>query len=163
MFRGQDGWPLLITINHDHVRGSGFPVPSGVVPLLGLAWDEERLLPSAVGLQAVRWRAQQPTLGTIRRLVEHHGSAEGDRVLLVFTDDGRFDYRPVPPVDTAAGPLHTALSLTGADPVATEAEALAGLAAAVDMAGETRPRRVLSAYRRKHDADIVEALEKAWL
>src|SRR5699024_3432599 len=99
----------------------------------------------------------------IRRLVEHHGGAEGDRVLLVFTDDGRFDYRPAPAVRTDAGPLHTALSLTGSDSVDTDAEALAGLAAAVGLAGQTWPRRILSAYRRTHDTEIVDALEQAWL
>lgn len=163
LYRVDDGWALLVELNHDHLRGSGVAVPSGVAALTGLAWGEEKFLGSAVGEQAVRFRASQPSLGTIRRLVEHHGGREGDRVLLVFTDDGRFEYRPAAAVDAGAAPLHRAVSLIGHAQVGTDEEAVAVLAAAVGMPGEDRPRRILSAYRRRHEDALVAALEEAWL
>ena len=163
LYRVDDGWALLVELNHDHLRGSGFAVPSGVAALTGLAWGAERLLASAVGHQAVRFRSSQPTLGTIRRLVEHHGGQEGDRALLVFTDDGRFEYRQAAPVAADAAPLHRAVSLIGHAPVGTDEDAMAVLAAAVGMPGEDRPRRILSAYRRRHENMIIEMLENAWL
>ena len=111
----------------------------------------------------MRFRSSQPALGTIRRLVEHHGGQEGDRALLVFTDDGRFEYRKAAPVAADAAPLHLAVSLIGHAPVSTDEEAIAVLAAAVGMPGEDRPRRILSAYRRRHENTIIEILESAWL
>ncbi|WP_182347780.1 hypothetical protein [Tomitella gaofuii] len=102
-------------------------------------------------------------MGTIRRLIEHHGGREGDRVLLVFTDDGRFEYRPVAPVVRGGTPLHAAVSLIGHDPVSSDADAIEALAAAVGQPGEDRPRRILSAYRRRHEHEVVSVLEQVWL
>src|SRR5699024_393390 len=163
LYRVDDGWALLVELNHDHLRGSGFAVPSGVAALTGLAWGAEELLESAVGQQAVRFRSSQPALGTIRRLVEHHGGQEGDRALLVFTDDGRFEYRKAAPVAADAAPVHRAGRRRGQGRVRTGEEAIAVLAAAVGMPGEDRPRRILSAYRRRHENTIIEILESAWL
>src|SRR5699024_7201679 len=129
----------------------------------GLAWGAEELLESAVGQQAVRFRSSQPTLGTIRRLVEHHGGQEGDRALLVFTDDGRFEDRKAAPVAADAAPRHLAVPLMGLAPVGPAEGAIAALGAAVGMPGEDRPRRILSAYRRRHENTIIEILESAWL
>src|SRR5699024_11023359 len=94
---------------------------------------------------------------------EHHGGQEGDRALLVFTDDGRFEYRQAAPVVADAAPLHRAVSLIGHAPVGTDEDAMAVLAAAVGMPGEDRPRRMLSAYRRRHKNMIIEMLKNAWL
>ena len=81
----------------------------------------------------------------------------------MFTDDGRFEYRPAAPVDAGAAPLHLAVSLIGHPPVGTDEEAVGVLAAAVGMPGEDRPRRILSAYRRRHENMIIEMLEDIWL
>lgn len=82
-------WQYLVTVNHDHMRGSGTGVPAGVALLLGLHLDQPRLIPSDDGDQSFTWNATGTTTGSIRRLLLAQGITEGERIWMDF---GNGDY-----------------------------------------------------------------------
>ena len=80
-------------------------------------------------------------------------------MFLRFGPDSDFDVLPAP----AAGsdPISGALRLIGAGPVDGDATPILAEAAGLD--GEAKPRRILSAFRRRGDEEIVALLEEAWV
>lgn len=85
----RDGaWHLLVTVNSEHLRGSGFQVPRGVPGIYNVEADSYVDVPSRLGPQAVRVnKLRQPSLATIRRFLEDIGAGEGKRVWLRFDAD----------------------------------------------------------------------------
>lgn len=177
----RDGaWSLLITVNRDHVRGSGVPVPKAVAALYDVAYLGEVRVPSPAGEQAVRWGRTNASISTIRRFVEALGLAEGDRCWLRFAADG-FDVLPATPRESAADPAADLLNRCGLDDVAPAPadtadtgaadsgtgaagsvdEALGVLAEAMGLPAGVARRRIVSRlrHRRQEDlADFVRAL-----
>lgn len=90
-YRRGNTWSLLLVVNSDHLRGSGFGVHRGVCALVDVPFLGGVELPSRLGPQAVRYNRAGSTLGTIRRFLLDLGVGEGDRVWLEFHDDGHFD------------------------------------------------------------------------
>lgn len=90
-----DAWRLQVTVNREHLRGSGTPLPVGLASALGLQPGESRRLTSVDGEQVLSWTARQPTLGSTRRFLVALGLGEGAPVYFVFTDDGRFTVEPI--------------------------------------------------------------------
>lgn len=93
--RAENAWKLQITVNREHLRGSGAPLPVGLASALGLHHGETRRLASEDGEQALSWTARQPTLGSTRRFLTALGLHEGAQAYFVFTDDGRFAVEPI--------------------------------------------------------------------
>ncbi|GAC57607.1 hypothetical protein GOHSU_22_00670 [Gordonia hirsuta DSM 44140 = NBRC 16056] len=95
LFRVGDAWKLRVTVNREHLRGSGAPLPVGLAAALELEYGDSRRLDSDHGDQALSWTALQPTLGSTRRFFSALGIDEGADVYFVFTDDGRFAVEPI--------------------------------------------------------------------
>ncbi|WP_296103644.1 sigma factor-like helix-turn-helix DNA-binding protein [uncultured Corynebacterium sp.] len=90
-------WQYLVTVNHDHMRGSGTGVPAGVALLLGLHLGQPRHIASDDGDQSVTWNATGTTTGSIRRLLLAQGITEGERVWMDFGNGTYFRIESAPP------------------------------------------------------------------
>lgn len=165
LYRFDDGWRLRIPVNRDHVRGGEFPVPSAVAGIVGCAPGDDILLTSPLGGQPLRWTSPVPRLGSIRRFLDDIGIDEYGELLLEFRSDGRFDVLPLRTVAERADPLRKALALIGhtTPEVVPEEGVAAAFAAAIGLDDETRPRRILSAYRARRESEVVALLESAWV
>ncbi|SCG67769.1 Sigma-70, region 4 [Micromonospora coxensis] len=158
-----DWWKLRVTVTRDHLRGSGFPVPSGVASLVGCAQGEVAELESDLGTQSIRWTGLQPSSGTIKRFLDRLEVREGQNVFLEFAPYGRFDVSLPDPADPEAHPLERAAALTGcAEGVGSPEDAQMALAMAVDLPAHAKPRQILSVYRQRGDDDIASLLEEVW-
>ena len=158
-------WRLRVTATRDHLRGADFPVPSAVAGVIGCAPGREVSLSSRLGTQVVRWTGASPHLGSVRRFLEDLGVDEGNEMFLEFHPGGRFDVLPLRTVADNAEPLRKALALIGhsAPEIVPDEGVAPAFAAAVGLGDETRPRRVLSAYRARHEAEVTALLEQAWV
>jgi hypothetical protein len=159
MFRHGESWYLRITVTNDHLRGSGFPVPTGVATLLGCEQGDVVELSSRLGEQPIRWTGPQPSCGTIKRFLNVLEVQEGSVVFLEFGPNRSFDVTTVP--SSGGGPLAKAVSLTGAYAVDTD-NSVAVLAEAVGLPSDAKPRQILAAYYRRGDDDVSALLEEAW-
>ncbi|GGR73258.1 hypothetical protein GCM10010169_16590 [Micromonospora fulviviridis] len=164
LFKYDDGWwKLRVTVTRDHLRGSGFPVPSGVASLVGCAQGEVVELESELGTQTIRWTGLQPSSGTIKRFLDRLQAQEGQNVFLEFEPYGRFNVSLQDPVNPEDHPLEQAAALTGCDEgVGDPEDAQMALAVAVDLPVHAKPRQILSAYRQRGDDDIAGLLEQVW-
>ncbi|MGW0022241.1 hypothetical protein ACWDUD_28340 [Rhodococcus sp. NPDC003382] len=165
LYRLGDVSRLRITATRDHLRGADFPVPSAVAGIVGCPPGGGLVLGSRLGTQVMRWSGATPQLGTIRRFLEDLGVEEDNEVFLEFHPDGHFDVVPLRTVADNAEPLRKALALVGhsTPEIVPEEGMAAALAAAIGLEDETRPRRVLSAYRARREIDLVALLEDAWV
>lgn len=165
LYRLGDAWRLRIPATRDHLRGADFTVPSAVAALVGCEPGQRVVLPSRLGGQTLRWVEAVPRLGSIRRFLEDIGVDENGELLLEFRSDGRFDVLPLRTVADNAEPLRKALALIGyTTPETVPEEGIAAaFATALGLDGESRPRRVLSAYRSRRETDVVALLEEAWV
>ncbi|MDJ0483232.1 hypothetical protein QNA17_15895, partial [Rhodococcus pyridinivorans] len=154
-----------IPATRDHLRGAEFTVPSAVAVIAGCAPGGHVVLPSRLGGQTLRWTGPVPRLSSIRRFLEDVGVEEDNELLLEVRTDGRFDVLPLRTVADNAEPLRKALSLIGhTEPETVPEERIASaLASALGLDGESRPRRILSAYRARRETEVVALLEQAWV
>jgi len=159
MFRHGDSWHLRITVTNDHLRGSGFPVPTGVAALLGCEQGGIVQLSSRLGDQPIRWTGPQPSCSTIKRFLNVLEAREGSVVFLEFGPNRSFDITTAP--DLGPRPLERAVALTGAAGVEGD-NLTAVLAEAAGLAADAKPRHILAAYYRRGDEDIAALLEEAW-
>lgn len=160
----RDGaWHLLVTVNADHLRGSGFPVPRGVAGLYKVGVNDSVAIPSRLGEQHVRVnRLKQVSTSTIRRFLDSLQTAAGERVWLRFGADN-FDVVPAPPFDESLQGLALLLSTMGLDPAlaATPEAAQESIneALGLDPGAPRRRSTAIFGHRRQDDlADILRGL-----
>ena len=159
----RDGrWKLLITVTSDHLRGSGSGVPGGVIHMLGLKYNESAELPSEIGTQRVTWGPTSNTLGTIRRLLEHQGIGEGERVWLDFHEGEYFSLERARPQQGAEG-LAALAEHVGEDPEGDDEALRSVISRALGLGDNGANRRILSRFRARQDGFAVQLLEDLWL
>ncbi|MBY6706209.1 hypothetical protein HQ308_05285 [Rhodococcus sp. BP-241] len=165
LYRDGSVWRLAIVANKDHLRGSGFAVPSGVARLLGVEYGMSTELHSRLGAQAIRWKGVQPGCGSIRRFLQDLNVVEGERLFLELHDEGMFDIVRAPSLPMNGNPIAAALVWTGRTDVVDQSDPdiIAGLAEALGIPGEDRPRRILSTARGRDETHLIELLESAWV
>lgn len=165
LYRHGDVWRLAVKVTHDHMRGSGFPVPAGLAALVGCGYGETVEHTSRLGDHVIRWKGNQPSSGTIRRFLEDLAVAEGDWVFLEFGPGRTFDVVRGCIVGPEADPLRRALAASGRPDAVSlpDSDLVAALGDAAGLDGEDRPRRILSAYRARGEEEITELLERAWV
>ncbi|WP_295644266.1 exonuclease domain-containing protein [uncultured Corynebacterium sp.] len=96
-------WHQLVTVTHDHLRGSGSSVGSGLANHFDLGWGEDKFFESRLGEQRLGVnKLGQTSTSTVRRFLEDLGVQEGDRVFLRFGNDGTFDVIPAPAARSGA-------------------------------------------------------------
>lgn len=167
----RDGvWHLLLTVNHDHLRGSGFPVPRGVAGIYSVPVGGEVAVPSRLGDQFVRvGKLKQASTSTVRRFLQELGTREGDRVWLRFAPDG-FDITPAPPssLEMAQNPAYPAglahlLDYIGLDPaLSTDTNrAIRAVNTALGLDAGAPRRRTVAIFRHRGQdnlADVVRSV-----
>ncbi|WKD61571.1 DNA polymerase III subunit epsilon [Corynebacterium ciconiae DSM 44920] len=117
----RDGeWQLLLSIHHDHVRGSGTAVDRGVLALYDVAYGESVLIPSRLGEQRLTWGKTNAALGTISRFIRDLELEEGDRAWLHFGSN--FDITRAPALREDAEGLVKLINRMGADEQFLDAE-----------------------------------------
>lgn len=158
-YRRVSSWVLRVTVNHDHLRGSGFGVSKALCTITRLDPGESLSLRSRLGPQNVSFTGIQPAVGTIRRFLEDLGSEEGDEVFLVFHDDGSFDVEEVPPLSTQ--PLERALQLVGRASTLQGADALRALASAIKYPPRATVEQVVAGYRDRKEDDLADLIVQA--
>lgn len=168
MYMRDGQWHLLLTVNGDHLRGSGFAVPRGVAGLYQVPVDGAVEVPSRLGPQAVRVnKLKQPSTATIRRFLIDLGATEGDRVWLRYgtsADDARaFDVLPALQERGGLNGLAYVLDRMGMNPelARDQAGALAAINTALGLEQNAPRRKTVAVFghRRQDDlADILRAL-----
>ncbi|GAA3971141.1 sigma factor-like helix-turn-helix DNA-binding protein [Gordonia caeni] len=151
LYRIGDAWKLRFTVNAEHLRGSGSPLPVALATALDLDYGDVRHLDSPAGEQLVSWSALQPSLGSTRRFFTDHALDEPAEAFFVFTDGGGFDVEPVRSGST--GPAQALLAAVGA-PESPDDGVLTVLAAAVGLPDDSSADRVREALLARGEDDL---------
>jgi Sigma-70, region 4 len=79
-YRLKTGWAYRIPVDEELLRGSGRTLPSAFASEIGLAPLKRLRLASQCGVIPVSWPSQQPSIGSLRSVVEKLGGVLGDYV-----------------------------------------------------------------------------------
>ncbi|MET9569539.1 hypothetical protein ABZY34_10430 [Streptomyces virginiae] len=160
-FVGADGrWWYRVELTVDHLRGSGFPVPAGWAAHIGGAPHREPVpLGHEAGETSLTWRAQ-PTVGSVKPLLEHIGATVGDQVFFNVTD-GHLNALRLPAPADGLSPEGGAARLTGWTAAVTPAEAVEVIARRIGMEAGQEGAALLERLAERGDKDIAELLERA--
>jgi hypothetical protein len=155
-YKSPNGWRYRLTVNAEHLRGSGFPLPAGAAHALGIPRGERRTLASDLGPVQLGWTSPQPTHGSILRFLKRINAVAGDQVFLVFTGD-RFDLVPLGPLPDDA--LGAAAALCGAD--SGDQDLWAYICLAVGLAEDSSRAAVVDALLSRGEDDLAESVARA--
>ncbi|WP_179129717.1 exonuclease domain-containing protein [Corynebacterium pacaense] len=165
----RDGaWQLLVTVNRDHLRGSGLAIPRGVAALLEVPFLGKVHLPSALGEQTIGLGRTNATCSAIRRFLQLLDAREGDRIWLRFDTSG-FEVTPAHPygVTDSAGPAEVLLNTIAFDDRCEPAgDVLAVLNSALGLSPDAPMRRTMSRLRHRGEdelIDLVHSISQAWV
>ena len=158
LYRRDGKWSLLVTVTHDHLRGSGSQIPVGVAVHCGLEFGETIQIPSRLGDQRVSWGRSMTNIGTISRFMTDLGCVEGDRVWLIFGDE--FDVVPATPRREGLAGTEELLNATGLDDVCGADDGVGAVLAvvneAMDLPADAARRKTVSRLRHRRDEDLAE-------
>ncbi|GAA4750843.1 sigma factor-like helix-turn-helix DNA-binding protein [Gordonia alkaliphila] len=155
LYRVGRAWKLRVTVNAEHLRGSGSPLPIALTTALALEHGETRQLSSARGAQPVSWTSLQPNLGSIRRFFADAADDPPGEAFFVFTDDGAFDVEPaVLDAERPTDRLLAAVGATDADP----ATASTILAVAVGLPEDASTDELRAALLARGESDLAALL-----
>jgi len=159
-FRSRDGrWWHRIDVNAEHLRGSTSPLPTGFAAHLGMAPGGQLTTSTPSGDVVISWH-NQPTMGSIRNILQEYNAMEGDHVFLTVSDGGELLTRFLPSASPQIPPLNRALHLIGyTAPVASEAEGLRLIGARIGLPEGTSKEEILAALRERGDRDILGFLD----
>lgn len=155
LYRVEDGWALRIKITRDHARGSGSVLPNALAVLIGLSPGDTLGILSIDGTQSVYWTGIQPSLGSIRRLLEPSRLSEGEWAFAIFADKGWFSLIPLRTADQ--GGIDQALALAGS-PWQNAGKARAALALALSLPMASSWPSIIGAAQNRGDNDLADAI-----
>ncbi|WP_288818555.1 exonuclease domain-containing protein [uncultured Corynebacterium sp.] len=167
----RDGqWCLLLTINRDHMRGSGSAIPAGIAGMYGLGYGEEKLLPSRLGDQRIAVGRTNTSMSTISRFVNDMQLAEGERVWVHFGDT--FDITRAPAENPDAEGLAALVNAFGLDEEFAAELAAGGNAAELDvdavlaainrqigLPADAPRRKTVSRLRHRRDDELADTIQ----
>lgn len=167
----RDGqWCLLLTINRDHMRGSGSAIPAGIAGMYGLGYGEEKLLPSRLGDQRIAVGRTNTSMSTISRFVNDMQLAEGERVWVHFGDT--FDITRAPAENPDAEGLAALDNAFGLDEEFAAEHAAEGNAAELDvdavlaainrqlgLPADAPRRKTVSRLRHRRDDELADTIQ----
>jgi Sigma-70, region 4 len=81
-YRLKTGWAYRIPVDEELLRGSGRTLPSAFASEIGLAPLKRLRLASQYGVIPVSWPVQQPSIGSLRSVVDKLGGVLGDHVFV---------------------------------------------------------------------------------
>ena len=152
-FRDPDGlWWLRVDLNNEHLRGSGFPIPSGFAVKLGMSPGCR--LPVYIGDRAsiAAWK-NQPLMNSIRPLLLVEDAQVGDHAFITLTKGRvlcRFHKANAVPEDPLAGALY----LAGR----SDSDGRAALVHAVGLPEDAGPARLMAHLTDRGDQDLLTLL-----
>jgi len=155
LYRLDQGWALRLQLTEDHARGSGSVIPTALAVIVGLSPGDSLSIPSPDGTQSVYWTGIQPSLGSIRRLLDDFGPSDGGWAFAVFDDSGWFSLAPV--CTGGRTGLALALALVGM-PEADVADPRVALARALSLPTTSSWSSIISAARNRGEDDLAEAI-----
>lgn len=155
VYQSTQGWTFRFEVTRDHMRGSGFQMPTALGRYFGLLPGGSRELQVDGQMQNLYWTGLQPTFGTMRVALSRLGAAVGDIVHLRFCDSSSAQLRVVP---RPADPGQLAAALVGEVPNGGRVSVV--LASAVGLPQGTSLARLGFAYRERGDSDVVECIEQ---
>lgn len=162
----RDGrWCHLMTVNKDHLRGSGFIVPNGLTASLGLEWGEPREIPSDWGAQRFTWGTiGNSAVGSIKRILDDQRIGLGQRVWVDLHDGEFFSVTPGLPatLDSGLGMAWLAEHV-GAEASGDDVENTSAVAVALGLKADPPRRQILAWFRHRSDHEAVELLERLWM
>lgn len=167
----RDGqWCLLLTINRDHMRGSGSAIPAGIAGMYGLGYGDEKLLPSRLGDQRIAVGRTNTSMSTISRFVNDMQLAEGERVWVHFGDT--FDITRAPAENPDAEGLAALVNAFGLDEEFAAELSAEGNAAELDvdavlaainrqlgLPADAPRRKTVSRLRHRRDDELADTIQ----
>lgn len=111
-FRIGSNWAWRVIVDREILRGSGRPLPAGVLQSIGMRPGDVRHMQTPAGEIMLRY-GRQPTIGSLRRAALHLQCSEGDRLFVVLASGDQLDF-----IAVGAAALK---GRTGADRLAAEA------------------------------------------
>ncbi|MHA2788222.1 sigma factor-like helix-turn-helix DNA-binding protein [Corynebacterium sp. S7] len=160
LFRTEHGWKYRITVNADHLRGSGFGVPMSFATMLDMQFGDRREFAHPLGHQTVSWNSNIVATGSIRRILQDQNIPEGAEIFLYFGDDNTFEIIEAQkqPQNFLAEPMQEVARLIDAREAESFDDIYATLCRAVGAAPTIMPFPLASLLRAKGDTDIAKAL-----
>jgi hypothetical protein len=116
-FRVGNQWAWRVVVDGEILRGSGRPLPTGVLQSIGMRPGDVRHMNTPAGDVMLRY-SRQATIGSLRRAAIQLDCTEGDRLFVVLRSDDELDFSAVRSDDVATA--------SGLDRVAKEVGAAAG-------------------------------------
>lgn len=142
-------------VTPDHWRGSGSVMPSDLARSIGLSEGESLTLASPLGDQTVYWTGLQPSIGSVKRLVERLQAEPGAWVMAEFGADGEFSLRKLDLARRSGVAL--AQVMTGTEGERTR-DARAAIATALSLPEESDWASVIAAAKNRGEDELVTAL-----
>ncbi|OFR37360.1 exonuclease domain-containing protein [Corynebacterium sp. HMSC077D03] len=163
----RDGeWNLLLTVNKDHLRGSGFAVPAPIAAYYGVKVGESCALSSRLGEEFVRVnRLKQVSLSTIKRFLDELGVREGQRVWLKLGKERTFDVSIAPAVQHHEAGLARLYDFVGLDgtlmqPGESTEDSLARVNEILGLSPQAPRRRTVAVFRHRHQDEIADLIQE---
>ena len=173
----QGQWHLLLTLNKDHVRGSGFHIPRGIGNHYRLNFGDGIDLTSPHGTVRMGTdKLRTLRLSSIRRFIESLGAGVGDRVWPTFGDDRSSAVSlasKLQPELTGLAGLYNHIGLDITEPElrsllqqevndadTSRADLLAPINEALGLSPDAPRRRTVSLLRQRNQDDPAEAISK---
>ena len=159
-----DHWALLLTITHDHVRGSGVQIPSGIAGMYELGFGDEKILPSRLGDQRISVGRTTTNMSTISRFVKDMGLAEGDRAWVHFGKS--FDITRAPAINADADGLASLVNTFGLDEhfagneKLDAEEVLSAINGMLGLPADAARRKTVSRLRHRREDALAERIRE---
>lgn len=158
-FRHGGVWWYRLDIGREMLRGSGFPVPKGVAALFGVAVGARRELASEAGPIRITWTGNQPTMGSVRAVLDYLDVEDGDILWIAPGDEDTAQLRHVPKPPASAEPCTLVAHLCGIDIDLPQAQLATAVAAAVGRGAATGWRVLSSILRARGDSDVAAKID----
>jgi hypothetical protein len=161
-----DGLVWRLPVDGDILRGSGRRAPEFLLLRLGVGPGESGAFEVSEGRFKLAWPpAGNPSISSVRELVQALGGKHGDTLVLAFTEAGEADASLVRQEDVLSDPVTSVAQMLGASPAAIEADPLEALAIELNVvAGGRRSKlrrcqAVLDELEESDLADLLRAVE----
>lgn len=153
VYRHDESLQLRIAVNSEHLRGSGFAVPSGLAMAVGLEQGDKMFLSSGDIQVTLSWFGSQPGLGSIRSPLDDLDSAVGDQVMITIKHV-TISFRKIEPRgESSASEFVGELLGIGSRPLESTS-----VAEALGLSANTPWPSIIHALRARGEHDLVELL-----
>ena len=149
------GVAFRFEVTSEHWRGSGSVIPTDLARCIGLKEGDSITLPCSDGDQTVYWTGLQPSIGSVKRLVEHLGIKPGEWAMAVFGAKGDFSLHRMDLSALSGLPL--AQTITGTE-YASPGRERGAIAAALSLPAESGWSSIIAAATDRGEEDLVAAL-----